>query len=242
MEWTASGRVVSVRNHGETSAIVHVLTEDHGCHPGLVHGGRSRAMRPVLQPGNRVKAVWRARLDEHLGHYAIEGEDLTAGTLMEDRLALAGLNAACAMAMTALPEREPHPAVYGAFEVLAGALEDPDLWPALYVRWEMGVLADLGYGIDVRRCAATGVESDLIYVSPRSGRAVSAQAGEPYRDKLLALPGFLKGSGAVEPGDVAAGLRLTAHFIERRVLWPSDRTLPEARARMIERLESAGRL
>ncbi|TRO94484.1 DNA repair protein RecO [Glycocaulis profundi] len=242
MEWTATGRIVAVRPHGETSAIVHVLTEEHGCHPGMVRGGRSRSMRPVLQPGNRIRVVWRARLDEHLGNYAVEADDLTAGGLLEDPLSLAGLNAACAMTMAGLPEREPHPAVHGAFEVLASVLDDPEVWPALYVRWELGLLADLGYGVDLRRCAATGAETGLAWVSPKSGRAVTAEAGEPYRDRMLALPGFLTGSGEVAPGDIAAGLALSAHFIERRVLWPADRTLPEARARMIERLELAGRL
>jgi len=242
MEWTASGRIVAVRTHGETSAVVELLTRDHGRHAGLVRGGRSRAMRPVLQPGNRVRAVWRARLEDHLGHFQVEAENLDAGVLMEDPLALSGLNAACTMASLCLPEREAHPRVADAFEVLVGALGDPGLWPALYVKWESGVLADLGYGLDLRRCAATGAEAGLVYVSPKSGRAVSAGAGEPYKDRLLALPGFLTGPAPLLPGDIAAGLKLTAHFIDRRVLWPSDRRLPDARARMIERLEAANLL
>lgn len=242
MEWTASGRIVAVRPHGETSAVIEVLTAEHGRHAGLVRGGRSKAMRPILQPGNRVRAVWRARLESHLGGFAVEAEDLSAGVLMEDPLALSGLNAACAMASVCLPEREEHPAVSDAFEVLISALEDPDLWPALYVRWEAGLLADLGYGLDLRRCAATGVESDLVYVSPKSGRAVCAEAGEPYKDRMLVLPGFMKGGGSVDEGDVLAGLKLTGYFIERRVLWPTDRMLPDARARMIERLDADGRL
>ncbi|MGJ3232864.1 MAG: DNA repair protein RecO [Oceanicaulis sp.] len=239
MEWTGSGRIVAVRPHGETSAVVEILTAEHGRHAGLVRGGRSRALRPVLQAGNRVRAVWRARLDEHLGAFQVEAEDLSAGVLMEDPLALSGLNAACAMASACLPEREAHPAVADAFEVLIGALDNRDLWPPLYVSWEAGLLADLGYGLDLRKCAATGQTDDLIYVSPKSGRAVSAEAGKPYHDRILALPGFMAGSGALAPGDVAAGLRLTAHFIERRVLWPADKRLPDARARMIERLEAA---
>lgn len=242
MEWTGSGRIIAVRPHGETSAVIEVLTAEHGRHAGLVRGGRSKAMRPVLQPGNRVRAVWRARLESHLGGFQIEAEELSAGAVMEDPLALSGLNSACAMATHCLPEREPHPAVAEAFEVLISALDDPELWPALYVRWEAGLLADLGYGLDLRRCAATGLETDLIYVSPKSGRAVSAEAGAPYKDRMLALPGFMKGGASLAPGDVAAGLRLTAHFIERRVLWPADRLLPDARARMIARLEADGRL
>ena len=242
MDWTGSGRILAVRSHGETSAVVEILTAEHGRHAGLVRGGRSRSMRPVLQPGNRVSAHWRARLEDHLGHFQVEAEDLSAGRVMEDPLALSGLNAACAMASACLPEREAHPAVAGAFEVLITALESPDIWPALYVRWEAGLLADLGYGLDLRKCAATGRSDDLVYVSPKSGRAVSAEAGKPYHDKMLALPGFMAGGSDLRPGDVAAGLRLTAHFIERRVLWPADKRLPDARARMIERLETAGSL
>jgi DNA repair protein RecO (recombination protein O) len=199
-------------------------------------------MRPVLQRGNRVLAVWRARLEDHLGHFQIEADDLAAGHLMENPLSLAGLNAACAMASAGLPEREAHPQVADAFEVLIKALENPDLWPALYVQWEAGLLADLGYGLDLRKCAATGQTTDLVYVSPKSGRAVSSEAGKPYHDKMLALPGFMHGGGDLRPGDVGAGLKLTAHFIERRVLWPADKRLPDARARMIERLEIAGAL
>lgn len=242
MEWTGSGRIVAVRPHGETSAVIEVLTAEHGRHAGLVRGGRSRSLRPVLQAGNRVRAVWRARLEDHLGGFQVEAEDLVAGVLMEDPLALSGLNAACAMASACLPEREAHPAVAEAFEVLIGALDNPDLWPPLYVSWEAGLLSDLGYGLDLRKCAGTGQTHDLVYVSPRSGRAVSAEAGKPYHDKMLALPGFMAGSGDLGPGDVAAGLKLTAHFLDRRVLWPSDKRLPDARARMIERLETAGLL
>ncbi|MCP2670228.1 DNA repair protein RecO [Maricaulaceae bacterium EIL42A08] len=239
MEWSGPGRIIAVRPHGETSAVVEALTPDHGRHAGLVRGGRSRTMRPILQPGNRVSLTWRARLDEHLGAYQVEPDDLSAGQLMEDRLALSGLNAACAMASLCLPERETHTAVYDAFEVLISALEDPDLWPAIYVRWEGGLLADLGYGLDLKRCAATGATSDLAYVSPKSGRAVCAEAGEPYKDRMLKLPAFMRGEPWLEPGDVEAGLKLTAYFIERRVLWPADRQLPEARARMVERLQDA---
>ncbi len=242
MEWTGPGRIIAVRPHGETSAVIEALTPDHGRHAGLVRGGRSRTMRPVLQPGNRVMLTWRARLEDHLGAFQVEAEDLSAGHLMEDRLALSGLNAACAMASLCLPERERHPAVYDAFEVLISALEDPDLWPAIYVRWEAGLLADLGYGLDLKHCAATGATSDLIYVSPKSGRAVCAEAGEPYKDRMLALPAFLRGEPGLEAGDVEAGLKLTAYFIERRVLWPADRQLPEARTRMIARLSNEGHL
>ncbi|MCW5723663.1 MAG: DNA repair protein RecO [Maricaulaceae bacterium] len=243
MEWTGSGVVLAVRAHGETSAIIELLTRDQGRHAGLVRGGRGRAMRPLLQPGNLLRATWRARLEEHLGHFTVEAEELLAGPLMDDALALAGLNAACALACLALPEREPHPRVHDAFLVFLRALEDPDLWPAIYVRWEKGLLADLGYGIDLSRCTVTGARDDLTHVSPRSGRAVSREAAQPYLDKLLPLPPFLLGAQAgVGPGDVGAGLALTGYFLERRVLWPHDRRLPDARARLLERLQAAGRL
>jgi len=236
MEWSERGRILAVRSHGETSAIVDLLTPSRGRHPGLVRGGRSRGMRPVLQPGNAVTAVWRARLEDHLGNYALEPDELVAGALMDDPLALAGLNAACALAVAALPEREAHPRTAEAFEVLIQALTEPEIWPAVYIRWELGLLADLGYGVDTSRCAVSGEKEGLAYVSPRSGRAVTREAGEPYKDKLLALPGFLAGSGEIDDGDLEAGLRLTAYFLERRVLWPADRQLPEARQRLVEKL------
>lgn len=243
MEWTGSGIVLAVRPHGETSAIVELLTEDQGRHAGLVRGGRSRTTRPLLQPGNVVRAVWRARLADHLGNLAVEGEHLRAGEFMDDPLALSGLNAACALACAALPEREPHPEVFAAFHIFLDALHDPDVWPALYVRWEAGLLADLGYGIDLRRCAVTGATEGLTHVSPRTGRAVCEAEAEPYKVKLLALPHFLLDSqSGVEEGDIESGLTLTGHFLQRRVLWPSDRDLPESRQRMIDRLKEAERL
>ena len=242
MEWTDDAIVLAVRPHGETSAIAELLTREHGRHAGLVRGGRSRAMRPVLQPGNGVRAHWRARLADHLGTLTIEPTDLAAGAVMEDRLSLAGLNAACALAVLALPEREPHPAVYEGFSVLVHMLEDPDVWPALYVRWEAGLLADLGYGVDLSKCVVTGAKADLSHVSPRSGRAVSREEAAPYAAKLLKLPGFLQGAGELAEGDIADGLALTGYFLERRVLWPVDRQLPEARVRMMERLGAEGRL
>ena len=242
MEWRDRGIVLNVRPHGETSAIVDILTETQGRHAGLVKGARSRAMRPILQPGNRVEVTWRARLSEHLGMFQVEAEHLGAGAVMEDRAALAGLNAACALAVAALPEREAHPAVHAGFTLLLDALEDEDIWPAIYVRWEAGLLADLGYGLDLRKCAVTGATGDLSHVSPRTGRAVCHEEAAPYAAKLLELPGFMRGSGEIAEGDIARGLELTGYFLERRVLWPVDRQLPEARTRLMSELERAGRL
>lgn len=242
MEWRDNGIVLSVRPHGETSAIVEILTETQGRHAGLVKGARSRAMRPVLQPGNQVTVTWRARLAEHLGTFQVEADHLGAGAVMDDRAALAGLNAACALAVMALPEREAHPAVHEGFGLLLATFENPDVWPALYVRWEAGLLSDLGYGLDLKKCAVTGETEDLSHVSPRTGRAVCREEAAPYEAKLLALPGFMRGSGEIGEGDIARGLDLTGYFLERRVLWPVDKQLPEARGRLIAELERLGRL
>lgn len=243
MEWSSEGVILSVRPHGETSGIVELLTPDRGRHAGLVRGARSKRLRGELQPGNRIRATWKARLSEHLGLFQTELTEPSGAALLEDRLALSGLNAACALASALLPEREPHSAVYDAFSLLVEHLPDIDVWPALMVRFEAGLLADLGYGLDLSKCAASGVRDELVWVSPNTGRAVSAEAGEPYRDKLLVLPPFLLGAqAALRPGDVEAGFRLTGWFLERRILWLADRNLPEARAVMLERLSAAGRI
>ena len=240
MDWASEGYILSVKKHGETSAIIDVFTPDYGRHLGLVRGGVSRKTRPTLQPGNKVKVEWRGRLSEHLGNFTIEPLSARAAEIMEDRLSLAGLNAICAIARECLPEREAHHDVYQAFEVLLANLRDPDLWPALYVRWEAGLLTAMGYGMDLQSCAATGVNDNLTHVSPRSGRAVSASAAEPYKDKLLKLPLFLLGQPFVTPEDIQAGMRLTGYFLETRIQWGVNKTLPEARARMLERLTIEG--
>jgi len=239
MEWTDEGIVLSVRAHGENAAIAELLTRAHGRHLGLVHGGRSRRMRPVLQPGNAVRAVWRARLAEHLGVMTVEPEAFHAASAMDDRLALLGLSSACALARL-LPERDPHSAVHDSLRHLMASLPDAEVWPRLLVDWELALLADLGFGLELTACAATGSTANLRHVSPKSGRAVSAEAGEPYRDKLLPLPPFL-----VEPdslpsrAEVCAGLRLTGHFLEKWVLAPSEMQMPDARTRLLARLEMA---
>ncbi len=236
MDWESEGYVLSVKRHGETSAIIDVFTPDHGRHLGLVRGGIGRRMRPVLQPGNKVKIAWRGRLSEHLGTFTVEALSARAAELMDDRLSLAGLNSICAVARECLPEREPHLNVYAALEVLLDNLHDPDIWPALYVQWEAGLLTAMGYGLDLKSCAATGGNDNLTHVSPRSGRAVSASAAEPYKDKLLPLPLFMLGQPFAPKEEIAKGLRLTGYFLETRVQWGVNKTLPEARARMIDRL------
>ena len=237
MDWESEGYVLSVKRHGETSAIIDVFTPDHGRHLGLVRGGVSRRMRPVLQPGNKIKVEWRGRLSEHLGTFTVEALSARVAELMDDRLSLAGLNSICAVARECLPEREPHLNVYSAFEVLLDNLHAPDIWPALYVQWEAGLLTAMGYGLDLTRCAATGGNDNLTYVSPRSGRAVSASAAEPYKDKLLPLPLFMLGQPFAPKEDIAKGLALTGYFLETRVQWGINKTLPDARARMIKSLD-----
>jgi DNA repair protein RecO (recombination protein O) len=226
MEWRDEGVILSVRRHGETSAIAEILTQSHGRVMGLVRGGRSRVQRPVLQAGNAVQAVWRARLEEQLGTYVLEPLDLRAGAIMEEPFRLAGL-ATLAELSQLLPEREPHPRVYEALRVVLEAIDQDLVWPALLVRWELGLLDELGYGLDLSKCAATGRAENLAYISPRSGKAVSAEAGQPFADRLFRLPPFLMGSGEAPPGDIIEGLKLAAFFLERHVFEPRGMRLPE---------------
>jgi len=228
------------RKHGETSAIAEIFTREKGRYAGLVRGGISRRMRPVLQPGNHVKVEWRGRLENQLGHYTVEAQDSRAAELMETRLSLAGLNALCVMTRELLPEREAYPALFDVFSIVVSQLDNPEVWPALYVRWESGLLAALGYGLDLSECAATGTIENLTHISPRSGRAVCTEAAAPYGDKMLKLPGFMRGEASVTAEDIWEGLRLTGYFLETRVQWEINRTLPEARAAMIDRLVATG--
>ena len=235
MQWSDEGVILSVKPHGETAAVAEIFTREHGRHLGLVHGGRSRKLRPVLQTGNHVDAVWKARLAEHLGHVTVELRKGYAAQAMEDPLALAGLQSLCTLARL-LPERDPHPSLYEVTLFVLGYMDDPDVWPALMVRWELALLDELGFGLDLASCASTGAREDLMYVSPKSGRAVSGAAGAPYKERMLRLPAFLTkgGQGSATRADVAAGLDLTGHFLEARVLTPRDDKMPEARIRFRE--------
>jgi DNA repair protein RecO (recombination protein O) len=238
MEWSDDAIVLSLRAHGESSAILEALTRDHGRHLGLVRGGGASKGRATLQPGNRLKVTWRARLSEHLGVYTVELALARASDMFEQRAALCGLNALSGVAASVLPEREPHEAAYEGADALLDTIAAHDFtdWARLFVHWEIGLLNELGFGLDLSRCAATGTADNLIYVSPRTGRAVSRSAGEPYRDRLLSLPAFLLGrqAGEASAADLLAGLQLTAHFFDLWVLAPHGKLMPEARGRLTD--------
>lgn len=243
MEFEDDAYVLSARAHGETGAIVELLTANHGKYAAHIAGGASRRMKPFLQAGARTIVHYRARVSDQLGSAQLEPVGEGPSALFDDRMALAGLSAAAAVAAAALPEREPHPGVFLAFEALTASLMLPEIWPAVFVRFEAGLLQELGFGLDLSKCAATGTVDDLIYVSPRTGRAVSRNAGEPYKDRLLPLPPFmLSAQTGLAEGDVKAGLDLTAHFLELFVFGPLNRPLPPARVWLIERLGEAERL
>ena len=235
MEWRDEGVILSVRKHGETSAIAEILTPEHGRCMGLVRGGRSRLQRPVLQPGNFVQATWRARIEDHLGTFVFEPLKLSAGTIMEDAFRLSGLTTLATLTQT-LPEREPHQRLYAAFQIVLDAMDKDEHWPALLVRWELGLLEELGFGLDLSKCAATGLLNDLAYVSPKTGRAVGQLAGEPYHDKLLELPQFLLGQPVTSMDDILQGFRLTGYFLERHIFEPRGIPMPQSRAWIISEL------
>ena len=232
MQWSDDALVLGLRRHGESGVILEALTREHGRHLGLVHGGRSRRMQPVLQPGNRVRVSWRARIDEGLGAYTVEPLESVVSRLIGSSLALYGITHMASL-LRHLPERDPHPGLYEAARVLIGHLDDPVVAPVLMVHFELAFLAEIGFGLDLEACAATGGNDALIYVSPKSGRAVSASAGEPYKDRLLPLPGFLRAGGPPGPDGVAQGFTLTGYFLNQHIWAPRDLAVPEERARFV---------
>ena len=232
MEWTDEGIVLGVRRHGESSAIVELLTRAHGRHLGLVRGGASSRMRPLLQPGNTVRSVWRARLDEHLGYYQVEGIRLRAATVLASSHAVYGVTHLASLARL-LPERDPHEDIY---EMLDRTLDDFDevgQAAAHLIKFELAMLAELGFGLDLDTCAATGETTELVYVSPKSGGAVSRRAGDPWRDRLLRLPAFLRHGEGNASGwsdqDLQDGFAITGLFLMRHVLEPRGQGHSDAR-------------
>ena len=241
MQWTDEAIVIGTRRHGETSLIAELMTRSHGRHLGLVRGGRSRRLRPVLQPGNGINATWRARLDEHLGTLSVEPMADRAARLMDSAGAVYGIQAMAAL-VRLLPEREAHPRLYEHLSVTLDAFEAPVLAAALVARFEVRLLEDLGFGLDLDSCAVTGSNDDLAYVSPKTGRAVTRSAGEPYQQRLLPLPAFLLDHAAVDDpsvSDVSAAFRLTGYFLARHVFDPRGVEMPQARTTFVSWFQRA---
>ncbi|WP_353642070.1 DNA repair protein RecO [Mesorhizobium sp. WSM2239] len=231
MEWRDEGIILGARKHGETSVILEVMTRAHGRHLGLVRGGRSRKQQPLLQAGNRVDLIWRARLDEHLGTFQAEPLELNAARLFDSAVAVYGLQTLAAH-LRLLPERDPHSGLYEMLALMIEHLDDPDTAGELVVRFELLVLDELGFGLDLTQCAATGARSDLAYVSPKTGRAVSRTAGAPWAGRMLALPAFLLGNSGLraDRASIKDGFKLTGFFFARHVYEPRGIEAPDARA------------
>lgn len=236
MLWEDEGVVLALRRHGESAAVVSLLSAAHGRHAGLVRGGAGRRARPVYQIGNRLRVTWRARLPEQLGSFTCELQEAIAAALLDRPDRLAALGSACALLEASLPERDPHPLLYNELNELIDVLQKQDDWPERYVRFELALLAELGFGLDLTACAVTGEQADLAYVSPRSGRAVGRAAAGAYAPRLLPLPPFLLGVGAADPAQIEAGLRLTGSFLQRHLLDPVERPMPGARDRLLRQL------
>lgn len=238
MDWRDQGALLSVRKHGETSAIIEVFTAERGLHAGVVRGGAGRKIAPALQPGAQLDLTWRARLEEHLGSFTIEPVKSRAAAVMGDRLALAALNAAAALLIFTLPEREAHPRLYARTIALFDMLGNDALWPFAYLKWELALLEEMGFGLDLSACAVTGATAGLTFVSPKSGRAVSEVGAGSFRDRLLPLPPCLTGKGEAPLSEIVEGLRTTGFFLENH-LAPAlgNKPPPQARRRLVEALQ-----
>lgn len=235
MDWRDEGVILALRPHGENAAIIEIFTRAHGRHAGVVRGGASRRMAPHLQPGTQVAATWAARLSDHLGTFAVEPLQSRAH-VMQDRLALAGLASVCALLVRCLPERAPQVALWQATMALLDALGAPD-WSAAYLRWEMRLLEDLGFGLDLSVCAVTGTREELAFVSPKTGRAVSRAAAGDWADRLFPLPQGLVGAVPLAPQAVVQGLAITGHFLTRALVETGvEQGLPQARGRLVDLL------
>ncbi|MEM7318972.1 MAG: DNA repair protein RecO [Pseudomonadota bacterium] len=235
MDWCDHGILLTTRRHGESAAIIEVFTETHGRHAGVVRGGASRKIAPILQPGAQLDVTWRARLEEHIGTFQVEPLRSRAAAAFSGRRTLAGLNAVTALLVFALPEREPHPRLYAKSEQLMDLLGQDDIWPLAYMNWELALLEALGFGLDLSACAVTGTTDGLIYVSPKSGRAVSADGAGEWADRLLPLPDCLRGIGPAPDAQILEALSTTGYFLEHRLAKGlAHKPLPEARGRYID--------
>lgn len=240
MEWRDQGILLSVRRHGETAAIIEVFTEEHGRHAGVVRGGTSRKIAPVLQPGAQLDVSWRARLEDHIGAFHVEPIRSRAAAVMGSRLALAGLNAVTALVMFCLPEREAHGGLYRRTEQLMDLLGQDALWPLAYLRWEQALLEEMGFGLDLSACAATGAREGLAYVSPRTGRAVSEAGAGEWAARLLPLPQAMLGRGEAPDEEILQGFGVTGHFLREKLAAELvHKPLPEARQRFVDAFSRA---
>jgi len=238
VQWQDHGIIVSVEKHSEAGAIVSLLTREHGLYKGYVRGGGGRKMAPILQLGNLVQGQWTSRLEDQLGTLSLELEENYSATALSSATKLNNLNVFCAMAYRCLPERDPIEGVFGASLILLSMLDETRLWPELYEQWEFGLLKSLGFGLNLSACAATGQTGDLIYISPKSGRAVSRKAGEDYKDKLFPLPPhLLNKEKKPQKDDLRQSLAISGYFLEKHVLTPAHKKMPAARIRYIDRLK-----
>lgn len=238
MDWRDTGILLSTRRHGESAAIIDVFTPHHGRHAGVVRGGASRKIAPTLQPGAQLDLTWRARLEDHIGSFTVELQRSRAATVMQDRFALSGLNAVLALIAFCMPEREPHPDLYQRTQNLLDLLDQNELWPLAYLQWETALLDELGYGLDLSCCAVTGATEELVYVSPKSGRAVSAKGAGDWADRLLPLPDALKGQGHQTDADIGEALSTTGYFLQHKLAAQQiGKPLPQARARFLDALQ-----
>ncbi len=236
MQWQDEAILLSARSHGEGALVLQVITPEHGRHGGLVRGGASRKNKSTYQLGNRLALTWRARLPDQLGNFTAELITPNAALVMDEPARLAALTSSCALVERALPDRDPHPDLYNFLCQLIDILTTSGMWAEDYVRFELALLADLGFGLDLSSCAVTMSDADLGYVSPRTGRAVSRTGAGEYVDRLLPLPGFLTGDKPAEVNEIRAGLRLTGWFLERHLFAALDRPVPEARQALVDRL------
>ncbi|MEM8538178.1 MAG: DNA repair protein RecO [Pseudomonadota bacterium] len=235
--WQDEGVVLATRPHGETSVIVEVFSENHGRHAGVVRGGTSRKVAPTLQPGGQIAVTWKARLEEHLGSFTVEPLRSRAAAAMGDRMSLAGLNAVCGLLAQVLPEREAHGALYARTVNLLDLLGQSDIWPLAYLRWEQALLEEMGYALDLSACAVTGAVDGLVYVSPKSGRAVSQAGAGDWADRLLPLPPVLAGQGEARDADIRTALETTGYFIANRLVSAvGDKPVTPARQRLLDTL------
>ena len=235
MEWRDQGILLSARRHGETSAIIEVFTPTQGRHAGIVRGGTSRKIAPILQPGAQLDVAWRARLEGHIGAFTVEPVRSRAVSAMSDRLSLAGLNTVTSLLSFCLPEREPHPPLYHRTQALLDLLDQGDLWPLAYLQWELSLLEEMGYGLDLTACAVTGATDALVFVSPKSGRAVTREGAGEWADKMLPLPPVLLGEGEARDDEILQGFKTTGYFLEQHLARNlGGRPLPEARARYVD--------